>query len=131
MSDTYKRSCEVASGDIHEAPRCIAAAAVAESGTCITPEGGRLHPAVIIAINVAIVAFVPLFYDVPFFRSTMSSANLRKSATREVAGRPPCLTSSAASFGDEGARTPDLPDANRTLYQLSYVPARGDFQLSG
>jgi hypothetical protein len=34
-------------------------------------------------------------------------------------------------FGDEGARTPDLPDANRTLYQLSYVPARGDFQLSG
>jgi hypothetical protein len=30
-------------------------------------------------------------------------------------------------LGDEGARTPDLPDANRTLYQLSYIPARADF----
>lgn len=32
------------------------------------------------------------------------------------------LSTGTAKIGDEGDRTPDLPDANRTLSQLSYIP---------
>ena len=58
------------------------------------------------------------------------AASCRKAATCRSTLERNADASPAGSFGDEGARTPDLPDANRTLYQLSYVPARGDFQLS-